>query len=102
MWTRNEHTLDGYNYGTQVLLKALKLQDKATLLRSLAKKIKSNHNRCRRWNSQQQNILHVSLTHFRLNKFPHIMEESNFSLRYARLCVLDIPRETMLDYLQTV
>ena len=30
------------------------------------------------------------------------LEESNFSLRYVRLCNLDIPREKWLNYFQTV
>ena len=32
----------------------------------------------------------------------HILEDSNFEFRYVRLCCLDIPREKMVNYLQTV
>ena len=44
------------------------------------------------------------LTHFRLNKLPpqYILEESNLNFSYVRLCDLDIPREKMTNYLQTV
>ena len=44
----------------------------------------------------------ASQIHFRLNKLPSVLEESNFSLRYVRLCDLDILREKELNYLQTV
>ena len=39
------------------------------------------------------------LTHFRLNSLPthYIWEESNFDLRYTRLCDLDIPEEKMVE-----
>ena len=34
---------------------------------------------------------------------PHyILEESNFNLRYVRLCDLHIPREKWLNYMQAV
>ena len=48
------------------------------------------------------------LTQFRLNKLyalnlsHFILEFSNFSCTYVRLCDLDIPREKWLNYLQTV
>ena len=41
------------------------------------------------------------LTHCRLNEL-YILEDSNFSFRYVRLCDLDIPREKWFNYLQTV
>ena len=56
------------------------------------------------WCKYNSTISMYELTHFWLNKLPphYILEESNFSFRYVRLCDLDIPREKWQKYLQTV
>ena len=49
-------------------------------------------------------FLFIIVTHCRLNELPpyYILEDSHFDIRYVRLCDLDIPREKVLNYQQTV
>ena len=52
-------------------------------------------NKRSRVKTNNMSYAHGALTHFRLNKLPicYILEESNFSFRYVRLCDIDVPRE---------
>ena len=47
-------------------------------------------------------ILSDALVFEFLGHLPYILEDSNFSFGYIKLCDLDITREKWLNYLQTV
>ena len=53
---------------------------------------------------KSKNLLAEPLTHFRLNKHPphYLLEESNFNVRYVKLCDLDVLSEKWLSYLHFV